>query len=66
MNRINVFQKLRHFALKKIFQCTHSTNVHFMRAVVIDVKVVITEEKEGGLELGIMPDLHPILSILPP
>lgn len=65
MNRINAFQKLMHFALKKIFQCTHSTNVHFTRAVVIDVKVVITEE-EGGLELGIMPDLHPVLSILPP
>ena len=47
----------------KGYRCRFST---LMRAVVIDVKVVITEEKEGGLELGIMPDLHPILSILPP
>lgn len=38
--------------------------MHFTRAVVLDVKVVIIEEKEGGLELGMVPDLHPVLSIL--
>lgn len=47
MNRINVFQKLMHFALKNLSMHTFHKCAFHERAVVIDVKVVITERRRG-------------------